>query len=106
MTEKQDAVLAALATIGPMTSYEVRLQLGMSKDAATDAIRRLKDKGMVRIVGYEADGSGAGRKLPVYGGGTGTDAKQPQDMPIDHTFSAMLRLQKNKAYGIWAGVVR
>ena len=106
-TEKQNEVLQALASIGPMTNYELRLQLGISKDSCTDVLRRLRDKNMVRICGYEKDDSGAGRPVAVYAEGGGGDVNKPRPMPnVNSTFNAMLLARKQKNLGVWAGLMR
>jgi len=86
-SEKQTSILQALASIGPMTGYEIRTQTGITKDACEDGLRRLKGKGMIMVVDYKLDGSGARRKVPVY-----------TDVGLSAT--------KKQSYGVWAGLVR
>ena len=107
VSEKQTDVLQALASIGPMTNYELRLQLGISKDSCVDVLRRLKRKDMVRVVAYEYDGSGAGRKVQVYAEGGGGDADKPAPtVNTNPVTRARMMARRQKEYGVWAGLVR
>ena len=106
-TEKQTDVLQALASIGPMTNYELRLHLGISKDSCSDVMYRLKRKDMVRVVNYEFDGSNAGRKVQVYAEGGGGDVEKPAPVVnVNPVARAKMIARRQKEYGVWAGLVR
>ena len=93
----QSEILNALITIGPMTAYELRLQLRQDVQEVIASLKSAK-----RIYVYDWD-DGA----PVYAAGYSKDAKRPPPkMQIDRTFNARLVAKSAPNLGIWSGLAR
>jgi len=95
MTESE--IINALITIGPMTNYELRLQLCQD---VQEVIASLKSAKRIYVYDWE-DGA------PVYAAGYAKDAKRPPPkMQIDRTFNARLVAKSAPNLGIWSGLAR
>lgn len=93
----QSEIINSLITIGPMTAYELRLQL--SQDVQ-EVIASLKSAKQIYVYDWE-DGA------PVYAAGYAKDAKRPPPkMQIDRTFNARLVAKSAPNLGIWSGLAR
>lgn len=107
VTEKQAEMLNALSNIGPMSNYELQLQLNWPKRMVHNMTQKLKQKKMIRVVRYEFDGSCAGHAVQVYAEGEGEDAKRPTEpVKVNETFNAMLAAKAHRKLGVWAGLMR
>lgn len=77
----QQAIIAALENIGPMTMNELATHTGRANHVVYEAVTRLRTKGMVYIADYplREDGKG-GRRAPRYALGFKDDAPEPPQM--------------------------
>ena len=93
----QSEIINALITIGPMTAYELRLQL---RQDVQEVIASLKSAKQIYVYDWD-DGA------PVYAAGYAKDAKRPPPkMQIDRTFNARLAAKSAPDLGIWSGLAR
>ncbi len=102
---RQNEVLQALATIGPMTNYELQLHLDWPMQSVQNIVQKLKRKERVRIVSYELDRTS--HYVPLYAEGGGADARRPPAKPaLNQTFSAYLVAKTHRKMGVWAGLMQ
>jgi len=105
ISQRQATVLHALSTIGPMTNYELQLQLDWPMTSVRNIVQVLRRKDRLRIVSYELDKTG--HYAPIYAEGAGSDAKKPPPKPaINQTFSAYLTAKTHRKMGVWAGLMQ
>lgn len=108
MTEvspNQDDVLQALASIGPMTNYELQLHLDWPVKVVSSVLQNLKRKELIRVVSYELDRTS--HYVPLYAEGGGVDARRPPAKPaLNQTFSAYLSAKTHRKMGVWAGLMQ
>ena len=108
MTEvspNQDDVLQALASIGPMTNYELQLHLDWPVKVVSSVLQNLKRKELIRVVSYELDRTS--HYVPLYAEGGGVDARRPPAKPaLNQTFSAYLSAKAHRKMGVWAGLMQ
>lgn len=105
ISDKQNEVLQALTSIGPMTNYELQLHLDWPMQSVQNIVQKLKRKDRVRIVSYELNRTG--HYVPLYAEGGGTDARKPSARPaLNQTFSAYLSAKAHQKMGVWAGLMQ
>jgi len=103
-SEKQAAILQALAVIGPMTQFELARYMRVPTTETRDAVYKLRTKGMVHIVGYAEDDGPYPARVPVYGEGGGGDVPRPKLAP--RVRSKVTLAKQRQELGMWAGLVR
>ena len=102
---RQNEVLQALVSIGPMTNYELQLHLDWSVKVVSSVLQNLKRKELIRVVSYELDRTS--HYVPLYAKGGGVDARRPPAKPaLNQTFSAYLVAKTNRKMGVWAGLMQ
>jgi len=94
---KQNEVLQALATIGPMTNYELQLHLDWPMQSVQNIVQKLKRKERVRIVSYELNRTS--HYVPLYAEGGGADARRPAKVTKKPDLPKL-----RKELGVWAGL--
>lgn len=96
----QSEIINALITIGPMTVYELSLQLRLSSQDVHSIILELKSSKQIYVYDWD-DGH------QVYAAGYDRDARRPaQKMQIDCTFNARLAAKSQVKFGVWSGLAR
>lgn len=114
MTERQEQLMSLLNFVGPMTRIELERLMDLSENAVMKTITQLKKQNLIRIVEYERS---SGRMKPVYGSGSGADARMPKAISsaeknkkyrANNTFLISIRryVEYNKSMGPWAGLMR
>ena len=89
----------ALSTIGPMTAYELSLQLHVPMREIQAILKRMKEAKQIFTPHYE-------REQPVYAIGQGRNAKPPKaNTGVDYTFNARLAAGRHPELGIWSRLV-
>jgi len=105
-SEKQAAILQALAVIGPMTQFELARYLRVPTTETRDAVYTLRTKGMVRIVNYVEDDGPYHARVPVYAEGSGADLPRPKVPPKPRVRNKAKVTVSRQELGVWAGLVR
>ena len=102
---RQNEVLQAFVSIGPMTNYELQLHLGWPVKVVSSVLQNLKRKELIRVVSYELDRTS--HYVPLYAEGGGADARRPPAKPeLNQAFSAYLVAKTHRKMGVWAGLMQ
>ena len=107
--------LQLLTDIGAMGTTELARITGRSNTSINDNIRRLKRRGLVRIVKWDRQPAGCkGEMIPMYGAGGGEDAPKPaaksdyqrnRDYRVRKRKIISIRRNSFKDIGIWRGLL-
>lgn len=107
--------LQLLTDIGEMGSAELARITGRSNTSVNDSLRRLKRRGLIRIVRWDRQPAGCkGEMIPLYGAGGGEHAPKPAaktsirrnaDYRKRNRKVISLRRDSYKEVGIWRGLL-